>query len=353
MTNRVISVIVATVMGVTICCVGGLVGLSGTATACVPQTTATPTASTDTAGRYDTEQRGHVATIVQVGANKKVPGRGMVIAVATAIQESVLRNLGDLGAANDHDSLGLFQQRPSQGWGTPQQVMDPRYAAGEFYDKLLTIDGWQQMPLTQAAQAVQRSAYPNAYAKWEPDATALVADTAAVLGVEIPGGFGMCTSASGWVKPVDAPLNSGFRTDSRPGHDGVDLGAGRGTPIRAAASGIVIKVRCNAYNADGSPRSCDIDGNLSTPGCGWYAEILHPDKTVTRYCHMLQRPAVSVGEEVVAGQIIGLVGNSGHSSGPHLHLETHTGQPATEANAVDPVAFFAARGVDLRSVRTL
>ncbi|GAA1616275.1 M23 family metallopeptidase [Catellatospora bangladeshensis] len=345
MTGRTISIIVAAVLGVTVCCVAGVVGLSGAATACVPPTAAAPSGAAWT-GRYDSEQTGHAATIVTVGAGKDVPVRGMVIAVATAIQESGLRNLGHQGDANDHDSLGLFQQRPSQGWGTPEQIMDPRYAAGRFYGRLLDVDGWQQMPLTQAAQAVQRSAYPDAYAKWEPDATALVAAALAAAGIDPPGGFGFCVSGA-WVKPVDAPLNSGFRTGSRPGHDGVDLGAGRGTPIRAASSGVVIKVRCNAYNADGSPRSCDIDGNLSTPGCGWYAEILHTDGTVTRYCHMLRRPTVAVGEQVIAGQVIGLVGSSGHSSGPHLHLQTHTGRPAIVANAVDPVPFFASRGVDL------
>lgn len=341
MTGRAISLILATVIGVVACCVGGLLGLSGAAVACVP--TPATSGSAPPGEGYDAEQTGHVATIVTVGAAKNVPARGMVIAVATALQESGLRNLGHQGPANDHDSLGLFQQRPSQGWGTPAQIMDPVYAAGRFYDKLLRVAGWEQMPLTQAAQAVQISAYPNAYAKWEPDATALVAAAASQAGLDL-GGFGMC---GGWVAPVDAPVVSGFRTDSRPGHDGVDLGAGRGTPIRAASSGTVIKVKCNAFNADGTERSCDIDGNLSTPGCGWYAEIMHLDRTVTRYCHMLRRPSVEVGEEVITGQIIGLVGNSGHSSGPHLHLETHSGQPAVEANAQDPVAYFAARGVDL------
>jgi cell wall-associated NlpC family hydrolase len=90
------------------------------------------------------------------------------------MQESHLENLGDLGARNDHDSLGLFQQRPSQGWGTPAQILDPKYASSKFYTKLLTVKDWQGLPLTVAAQAVQRSAYPDAYAKWEPDATQLV-----------------------------------------------------------------------------------------------------------------------------------------------------------------------------------
>ena len=81
---------------------------------------------------------------------------GWVVAVATAMQESGLRNLGHLGDRNDHDSLGLFQLRPSQGWGTPAQALNPTYAATAFYVTLLRVPGWESMPLTEAAQAVQR-----------------------------------------------------------------------------------------------------------------------------------------------------------------------------------------------------
>src|SRR5262249_7443171 len=83
---------------------------------------------------------------------------------------------------NDHDSLGLFQQRPSQGWGTPAQILDPMHAATTFYRHLLNVPGWQTIPLTRAAQAVQRSAFPGAYAKWEQPATTLVA---ALTGTEL------------------------------------------------------------------------------------------------------------------------------------------------------------------------
>jgi hypothetical protein len=93
-----------------------------------------------------------------------------VIAVATAIQESSLNNL-DQG---DRDSLGLFQQRPSQGWGTPSQLTDPVYATNAFIDTLIKIHSWQTMPLSRAAQAVERSALPGAYAQWEQAAGALV-----------------------------------------------------------------------------------------------------------------------------------------------------------------------------------
>lgn len=125
-------------------------------------------------GDLSDQQVHNAAVIISVGQQKKLPARAWVIAIATALQESRLQNLGDLGDDNDHDSLGLFQQRPSAGWGTPAQILDPVYAAGKFYDKLITVKDWATIPLTEAAQAVQISAYPDAYAKHEPLATALV-----------------------------------------------------------------------------------------------------------------------------------------------------------------------------------
>ncbi|MFF0740574.1 C40 family peptidase [Streptomyces sp. NPDC004111] len=110
-----------------------------------------------------TEQLPHAQTIIATGLSLRVPAKGQIIALATALQESRLRNL----ASGDRDSLGLFQQRPSQGWGTAQQIRDPVYAAEKFYTALLKVGGWQQMTVAQAAQAVQKSAFPDAYAKWE------------------------------------------------------------------------------------------------------------------------------------------------------------------------------------------
>ncbi len=115
------------------------------------------------------EQIPHAQTIVATGISLQVPRRGQIVALATAMQESRLRNL----TYGDRDSLGLFQQRPSQGWGTAEQIRDPVYASEKFYKALLKVSGWQQMTVTQAAQAVQRSGYPDAYAQWEPLATAL------------------------------------------------------------------------------------------------------------------------------------------------------------------------------------
>jgi len=130
-------------------------------------------ACTATAGgakaRVSVEQAENAATIAAVAARRGLPARAATIALATALQESGLRNL-DYG---DRDSLGLFQQRPSQGWGTAAQVRDPVYAAGKFYDALVKIDGYTTMDINDAAQKVQRSGYPEAYNKHEIRARAL------------------------------------------------------------------------------------------------------------------------------------------------------------------------------------
>jgi hypothetical protein len=109
------------------------------------------------------EQIANARAIAQVAWDRGLPERAVVIALATAMQESHLRNL-DYG---DRDSLGLFQQRPSQGWGTPEQVQDPVYAAGKFYDHLVQYPGWDTGDLTTVADGIQRSAHPLAYRKWE------------------------------------------------------------------------------------------------------------------------------------------------------------------------------------------
>jgi LysM repeat protein len=125
------------------------------------------------------EMRANAAVIVQVGHELGVPSEGIVIALATAMQESTLRNL----TWGDRDSVGLFQQRPSAGWGSVEQLTTPAHSARLFYGGpsnpnigrtkgLLDIAGWQSMPLTVAAQAVQISAFPDAYAKWEASARA-------------------------------------------------------------------------------------------------------------------------------------------------------------------------------------
>ncbi|MCX4527895.1 MULTISPECIES: hypothetical protein [unclassified Streptomyces] len=144
-----------------------------------PHCTASVVTGADEAGQGGTresfdmspEQAANAATIAAVGVSKGLPDRAVTIALATAMQESALRNL-DHG---DRDSLGLFQQRPSMGWGTPDEIRDPVYSSGIFYDHLVKVPGYSRLPLTVAAQKVQRSGYPQAYAKHEPDAMVLTA----------------------------------------------------------------------------------------------------------------------------------------------------------------------------------
>jgi murein DD-endopeptidase MepM/ murein hydrolase activator NlpD len=301
--------------------------------------------------QYGAAQIRNAAVIINVGSDLKMPPRAWVIAVATAMQESRLTNLGNLGSRNDHDSLGLFQQRPSSGWGTPAQVTDPVYASTKFYEKLKTIPGWETMPLTEAAQKVQVSAYPDAYAKHEPVATQIVNDLADGAAGAVGSSISMvCASAgqiaaSGWTIPLKSVVGSGFRTASRPTHQGVDLIVGRYTPIGAAASGIVSKVKCDEDHS--GRQTCNVDGYPGKGGCGWMVEIQHAGNIMTRYCHMVQRPFVKEGQEVTAGEIIGRVGTSGNSSGPHLHFEVHLNNDRSSAGAIDPVPFMRQQGAPL------
>lgn len=137
-------------------------------------------------GGLTERQMERAATIVRVGQEAGLPEHAYVVAIATALQESYLRVLASPavpesfnhpndGSSADYDSVGLFQQRTSQGWGTVAQLMDPAYAAGKFYQTLRQVPGWEGLPVTVAAQAVQNSAYPDYYAKHEPLARQLVA----------------------------------------------------------------------------------------------------------------------------------------------------------------------------------
>ncbi|MFT7866406.1 hypothetical protein [Amycolatopsis sp. A24] len=124
-----------------------------------------------TAYTFTPEQMNNAATISAVGTKMGLPAHAATVALATALQESKLRNL----EGGDRDSVGLFQQRPSQGWGTIAQLRDPVYAATEFYEKLEKLPNWETLPITVAAQAVQRSGVPDAYAQWEPQGRAMAA----------------------------------------------------------------------------------------------------------------------------------------------------------------------------------
>ena len=127
------------------------------------------------------EQSQNASIIAAVALKMGLPDHAVTIALATAMQESRLRDL----SYGDRDSLGLFQQRPSQGWGTPSEILDPEYAASAFYARLVQVPGWATMPVTDAAQAVQQSGSPAAYAQWEQRARAV----AVALTGEVPAAF--------------------------------------------------------------------------------------------------------------------------------------------------------------------
>lgn len=127
------------------------------------------------------EQAENAALITAISIQRGLPARAASIALATAYQESKILNIEH----GDRDSVGLFQQRPSQGWGTVEEILDPVYSTHTFYDALVKIDGYETMEITEAAQAVQRSAFPDAYADHEADARAL----ASALTGNSPRGF--------------------------------------------------------------------------------------------------------------------------------------------------------------------
>ncbi|WFR83198.1 hypothetical protein [Arthrobacter sp. Y-9] len=130
--------------------------------------------TTETSGQkfqLTPEQSVYASLISAVGVSRELPPRASSIAIATAIQESNLRNL-NYGDAAGPDSRGLFQQRPSQGWGTEAQIMDPYYSTATFYKALVKVPNYQSIPLTEAAQTVQRSAFPEAYADHESEGRA-------------------------------------------------------------------------------------------------------------------------------------------------------------------------------------
>lgn len=136
--------------------------------------------------KFSKPQLSNALSIIAAGNTAGVGAQGQKIALMTALQESTLRNLANPGVGEsmglphdgegaDHDSVGLFQQRPSMGWGTVQEIMTPSKSASVFYERLKGVEGWEQMSPGRAAQSVQRSATPTAYDKWEPTAGALMA----------------------------------------------------------------------------------------------------------------------------------------------------------------------------------
>jgi len=149
---------------------------------CVVSRTTTSSGSPETISyTLDIDQAANSTTIAVVGKRLGMPDHAVTVALAAALQESKLHNL----PYGDRDSLGLFQQRPSQGWGTTSEILTPSYAAAAFYRELKKVDGWETLPVTDAAQRVQRSGAPTAYIQWESEArtiaTALTGENPAGL----------------------------------------------------------------------------------------------------------------------------------------------------------------------------
>ncbi|MEU0112793.1 C40 family peptidase [Streptomyces bobili] len=169
------------------------------------------------------EQVPNAKTIQATGVAMNIPARGQIVALATALQESGLRNL----TYGDRDSLGLFQQRPSQGWGTANEILDPVHASTKFYEALEKVSGWQSLSVTQAAQAVQKSGFPEAYAKWEPLATALQQAIEPLL------------SKAGGTSPSPSPSGSGSTGSPPPSTAGGCTTGGDGTDFGTIPAGAV------------------------------------------------------------------------------------------------------------------
>ncbi|HJY46065.1 MAG TPA: hypothetical protein VJ301_15710 [Propionibacteriaceae bacterium] len=152
----------------------------------------------------DLDQAHFASIIAGVSVRRGLPPRAASIAIATAYQETGIRNL-DYG---DRDSVGLFQQRPSQGWGTKQQLLDPDYAAGKFYEALVKIENWETADINDVAQQVQRSGYPEAYRDHEADARVLASN----LTGQSAAGFSCLdrTAATGDVKALRSSLKQTF-----------------------------------------------------------------------------------------------------------------------------------------------
>jgi len=170
------------------------------------------------------EQTAHATTIAAVGKRMGLPDHAVSVALAAALQESKLQNL----PRGDRDSVGLFQQRPSQGWGSASQLSTPTYAAGAFYRHLARVQGWESLPVTTAAQRVQRSAAPSAYAAWEHEARAIAQ---AATG-EIPTGLSCRVD----VRPTQAsgkPMRDALTQELGPETLDVPLPEARGWTVSA------------------------------------------------------------------------------------------------------------------------
>jgi cell wall-associated NlpC family hydrolase len=255
------------------------------------------------------EQAGNARTIRDVGVAMAVPEPGQIIALATAMTESALRNLGH----GDADSLGLFQQRPSAGWGTPAQIMDPVYSSRMFYQGLAKVPGWQAMPAGAAAQQVQRSAFPDRYAAWEPLATALVASMAA-------------TASACAAQDADTPLAGDVAGALPPGFT---LPAGTPAPVVAAVTWALRQLGTSYYYGGSCTDSHSSDVTKHCD-CSSLTQQAYRAGGIplsrTTYTQIHEGSPVASMAALQPGDLIFLPGHVGMYLGQHLVVQApHTG----------------------------
>jgi hypothetical protein len=233
--------------------------------------------------RLSPDQARNASLISAIGVSRGLPARGVSIALATAYQESKLQNL-DHG---DRDSLGLFQQRPSQGWGTRAQVQDPYYATNKFFEALEKIDGFQTMRITEAAQKVQRSGYPEAYQPHAEDARAL----ASALTGYSPGGTFSCTTptskGTGSVRTTVADLEKGFGALSVEGGARQDFSVVVGTGSAAQRKGWAVAQYLVAHASTLHVRTVSFEGRQWAVGQkskdGWVKAATRPGRVAVSH----------------------------------------------------------------------
>lgn len=332
--------------------------MAGASSAACPGSLGAVTYAGPTVADLSPVQMQRAATIVATGQQMGLPDQGIVIALAVASQESSFRVLandgkgGDLqpdqtgiaasldlphdGVGTDHGSLGVFQQQWPW-WGPMDQLMDPAAASRLFYAALVKIDGWESLPVTVAAQRVQKSAYPSAYADDEPLARDLLEIIAGNYTLDQPPTQAAACTAVEWNGDVAFPLpaDSGYIDQHNFGatgshwesmHTGDDYSVACGTPVLAATAGVV--------EAD--------PAQTSWAGPHFVKVSTGPGSVATWYAHLAS--SVHPGTLVAAGQQIGTVGDLGNAAGCHLHFEVHPTGGSIYQDPVDPTVWFAAQG---------
>jgi hypothetical protein len=196
---------VVLVAAIVVATAGTVLGLKAVRSGSVVTPACTVTGAANHRYTVSPEQAQNAAIIAAVAQKDQLPDHAVTVAEAVSLQEARLTNL----PYGDRDSVGLFQQRPSQGWGTEAQLLDPTFAASAFYRRLAQIPGWQALPVTQSAQAVQLSAAPSAYAVWEDEARAL----AIALTGEVAAGLSCHFNGFGGDAPTSGALGQALASE--------------------------------------------------------------------------------------------------------------------------------------------